>query len=154
MASAARAGPDTVDLWRAIATWHHEERVAARDAPGDGGSEAGDALALMLKAHAAFVDSQARLARQWQRLVERSAPLLRARLDDYRAEDDPLPEVRAALIDQVRLYLGEIGELALDHGRSVKEDLEALQRELLPRERDSLWLAPDGRSRAARMART
>ena len=117
-------------------------------------SDASDALALMLKAHAVVLDGQVQLVRKWQRLMARSAPLIRARLDDYRAEDDPLPEVREALIDQIRLYVGEVGELAMDHGRTVKENLEKLQRELLPRERSSEWVSPDDRSRAARAVRS
>ena len=154
LARAARAIPDSADIWRAIADWRAGERGSDGAGDGDDASDASEALALMLQAHAVVLDSHVQLVRKWQRLMARSAPLIRARLDDYRAEDDPLPEVREALIDQIRLYVGDVGELAMDHGRAVKENLEKLQRELLPRDRSSEWVSPDDRSRAARAVRS
>lgn len=148
LAGAAGALPDGVDLWRAIHEWRERE---CED--NDRTSPPADMLGLMLEANAVVLDSHERLTRQWQRLMARTMPRIRECLEDYRAEPDPLPERRSALIDEIRNFVGEIGELALDHGRTVKEDLVRLQRELLPRERESEWVTPDRRSRMAKAVR-
>src|SRR4051812_17352978 len=128
--------PDMADVWRAIGERRLRSSMQSHDpdaAPPTADSD--DSLALIIRANSLVVDAGMRVGLNWQRLVERRLPSIRRRIDDYRAEADPLPEVRNALLEEVALFLNELADFASDQGNAVKQDIETLQRDLFPRER-------------------
>lgn len=151
LARAAGALPDSIDIWRAIHDWREWKREGS-DTPQPSAQAA--ILALMLDANSVILEGQSRLVEQWQRLMACSLPRIRERLEDYRAEPDPLPELREHLIDEIRSYLGALGDLAMDHGRDVKEDFDKLERRFFCIEEPDVGpVAAAGRQRGARVAR-
>jgi hypothetical protein len=146
----ARAGPDLAELWRAFSELQARERARLQDqrAHEDGGAffeEAargaewerekpfpGDPVVFMTRIHAALLASRLQSGLRWQRLVSQQLPKIRRRLDEYRAEEDPPPQLRRQLIDEVRELLRAIGEFAVEQGEEVQRRLDQLDRELIP----------------------
>jgi geranylgeranyl pyrophosphate synthase len=134
--------PDMADVWRAIGERRLRSRMQSHDPDlPEPAPDSDDSLALIIRANSLVVDAGMRMGLDWQRLVERRLPAIRRRLDDYRAEADPLPEVRNALLDEVALFFNELADFASDQGNAVKQDIETLQRDLFPRERIVAGLA-------------
>ena len=132
----ARLMPDMADVWRAIGERHIRNRMHSEQAGSQRAAVSDvDPLALMVKANALVVNAGVRMGLDWQRLVSRRLPAIRRRVDEYRAEADPLPEVRNALLDEVALFLTELAEFASDQGRALQQDIEVFGRRLLPGER-------------------
>ena len=128
--------PDMADVWRAIGERHIHNRMHSEQAGSQRAAVSDvDPLALMVKANALVVNAGVRMGLDWQRLVSRRLPAIRRRVDEYRAEADPLPEVRNALLDEVALFLTELAEFASDQGRALQQDIEVFGRRLLPGER-------------------
>src|SRR6185503_12980829 len=100
--------PDMADVWRAIGERRLRSRMQSPDPHSrEPARDGDDSLALIIRANSLVVDAGMRMGLDWQRLVERRLPAIRRRLDDYRAEADPLPEVRNALLDEVALFFNE-----------------------------------------------
>jgi geranylgeranyl pyrophosphate synthase len=68
-----------------------------------------------------------RFGEAWKRLLEVRVPELQRCLQDFLAEGDPPPATRNAVIEQVRVFLQESGELIADQASVVRGDIEALQ---------------------------
>jgi hypothetical protein len=72
------------------------------------------------------------LGLKWQELLTKAIPAIRGKLDAYRDEEDPLPEDRQALLTEIRRYLQDLKYLVEDTGRSLQEDIDVLEHDLLP----------------------
>jgi len=135
----SRLMPDIAEVWRAVGERQMRNRLRG-ERPGSQQAALPDPdpLALMLRANELVANAGVRMGLDWQRLVSWRLPAIRRRIDDYRAEADPLPEVRDALLDEVALFMTELAEFASDQGRALQRDIEVFQRRLLPGERTSL----------------
>jgi hypothetical protein len=147
----SRAGPDLLELWRAFAELQARERARRQDLRADveGGAFIedrartedwapepplpDDPVVFMTRIHALILGSRIRFGLHWQELLSRQVPAIRARLDEYRAETDPPPELRWQLIDRVRELLSEIGKFAVQQGYELQHNLNKLETELIPR---------------------
>jgi len=128
----SRLMPDLADVWRAIGERHARNRMNCGEEESRRGEiAADDPAALAVKANVLVVNAGMRIGLDWQRLLSDRVPTIRRRLDDYRADADPLPEVRNALLDEVGLFLAELAEFASDQARAIQQDMERLQRWLL-----------------------
>lgn len=63
----------------------------------------------------------------WARFLEVRLSELQACLEDFHSDPDPHPRVRARILDEVRIFLQEAGELLMDQACDAKADVEALQ---------------------------
>ncbi|MEX0961162.1 MAG: polyprenyl synthetase family protein [Burkholderiales bacterium] len=153
---AARSSPDLADLWRAFSELHADEIARRRDIrarsddgtfPEDGAPPAAagnakdrwpaaDPTVSATRVNTLFSSSAIRFGLRWQELLRRRVPPIRMRLDDYRAEEDPSPELRWQLVDEVRALMRELGEFAVDQGRELQERLTRLELDLLPERPD------------------
>ena len=132
----SRFMPDVADIWRAIGERRARGRLYGETKPAKRTQAlaADEPLELLVRANALVVDSAMRMGLAWQRIVSRRLPEIRARLDDYRSDVDPLPEVRNRLLDEVALFLKELAEFAADEGRALQQDIELFLRRLIPEE--------------------
>jgi hypothetical protein len=156
MARALSSSLDMVDLWRAFAELH--ARDAARESDlramrNDGAFLEDEALeleepqhrpelapsnplVLLTRINAMAASTAMQMGLRWQELLSRRIPEIRRRLDDYRSEEDPSPEMRWRLVDEMRQLLRDIGEFAADQGHEVQLRLNKLEYDLLPPRRD------------------
>lgn len=63
----------------------------------------------------------------WARLLEVRLSELQSCLEVFHADPDPHPRMRARILDEVRIFLQEAGELLMDQASDAKADIEALQ---------------------------
>jgi len=119
----SRLMPDMAEIWRAIGERCERRRLYSGSARSKRPEvPANDSVALMVRANAVVIDTVTRMGTDWQRLVSRRLPAIRRRLDEYRSDPDPLPEVRNRLLDEVCLFLRELGEFAADEGQALQQE--------------------------------
>jgi hypothetical protein len=131
MLGMSRGIPELFEMWRAVADVLVEQRSSSRGGKANHRQAlAADAIALVVDANALLFNNSLQYWLRWQRLVSRRVPAIRRRLEAFKAEDDPSPELRAALMDEIRLYLREMAELPCDQCRRVQHDIEELEKKI------------------------
>ena len=135
MLNLARAAPDMIELWRVLSDLLAAARAEDSDAEGrakDAGSTADDPVALAVRANSLLASNSMRYLLRWQQVVTRHLPRIRSDLEEYKADGGADRRLRNQIIDQVRAYLRELAELPCDQCRALSEDIEKIERDLLP----------------------
>jgi geranylgeranyl pyrophosphate synthase len=139
LAGAARASLDWAAVMRVLAEHRLEQDERRRDRnakyyipSGRSGSGSSSDLALEVERLSQHLQSLAffgvtRFGDAWSRLMERRVPVLQACIEDIYADDDPPAAVRARILDEVRVFLQEAGELLADQAQIARADVEAFQ---------------------------
>ena len=130
--SASRTIPDFIGMWRAFAQLHHDARLRRQDAGEDSEPSPAEPVVFMTRANSVMISAGVKLGLRWQDLLSRTLPAVRGKLDAYLDEEDPFPEDRQALLTEIRRYLQELKYLIEDTGRSLQDDIDKLQDDLLP----------------------
>jgi hypothetical protein len=156
MLKAASSSLDMIDLWRAFSELHAREAAHERDLrairddgafledealelaePGEGPEPSPSSpLVLLTRINALVASTAMQMGLRWQELLSRRIPEIRRRLDEYRSEADPAPEMRWKLVDEMRQLLRDVGEFAADQGHEAQLSLNRLEYDLLPRRRE------------------
>jgi hypothetical protein len=141
---ASRSIPDVMEMWRAFANLHAAARLRKQDAGEDLGPSPADPVVFVTRANSIMLRAGVELGLKWQDLLSRTMPAIRSKLDAYRDEEDPFPEDRQALLTEITRYLQELKCLVEDSGRSLQEDIDSLQRDLLPPDDPDVCNSNDG----------
>lgn len=142
-----QAGVDWVTVSRAVLAFREEERQCwldlhdeltptwRRDAElpqhfrftlnaGD------DASALQVLIQSALLRTTVRTGRDWQGFLKSESGALKRAVDRYQADLDPSPDLRDALIVELRVFLVKVGDWICDQSRNVQCDLEKILDEI------------------------
>lgn len=139
LAGAARATLDWATIMRVVAEHRLEQDERRRDQVAKyysphgqpGGAKSSD-MALEVERLSQHFQSMVffgitRFGDAWSRLLERRVPELQACVEDFHSDDDPPAAVRARILDEVRIFLQEAGELLADQAQITRADIEAFQ---------------------------
>lgn len=88
--------------------------------------------ALQVEINAILLNAITRMGTAWQRLLEDRMPILRERLEDFQADDDPSPSIRNSLIDETRVFFQALSEMLRQQGNLAATDVLLLQERLMP----------------------
>lgn len=86
---------------------------------------------LVTEVNGALVASLVRLGRDWQHLLQSSAPALKVAADAWRAETDPSHATTLALVNQLVVFGQAVGDFMQDQGAQFRHDLLVLQARVL-----------------------
>lgn len=138
MLNLSRAAPDMIELWRVLSdvlSAAQSENRAGDDRGKDASASSNDPVALAVRANSLLASSSMRYLLRWQQVVTRHLPRIRTDLEAFKAAGRSDRRLRDRIIDELRAYLRELAELPCDQCRALREDIESIERELLPRSR-------------------
>ena len=136
MLNLAHAVPDMIDLWRVLS----EIFATASSKDGDTGNGEGDSagssrspVAIAVRANALLANNSMRYLLRWQQVVTRHLPRIRRDVEEFKAAGGGGEgRLRDQIVDDLRAYLREMAELPCDQCRALRDDIEKIERDILP----------------------